>query len=310
MKRTFIGLVPVTLLATLTLACKGDDDPGTDEGMTETVGDGDGDQTGDGDGDGDGDQTGDGDGDGDQTGDGDGDGDPTGDTDTDMDGVGDMTDNCPDIANPNQRDFDDNGVGNVCDVQVFTTLSGTLNSTAIADAGFAGMCQIPIMIEVTGGEVRVQLDDDAAVAAFEIVSMQVADILDKQCMLAVAAEVDITNFMIANDGGAFPVAVPHTPAQHDAGSIAGDCDINHPVLSTGVLSASVNGEPPMDSDLMLPGTLPIFTANISGGGAMGTLAWADAQYVLAMDTFMIEDPLPIDIEFTLRGLVGSVVLMP
>jgi hypothetical protein len=304
----------VTLLATLTFACKPDDDPGTDEGMTETVGEGDGDgdptaegmeaeAEGDGDGDGDGDPTtGDGD--------GDGDGDPTGDTDTDMDGVGDMTDNCPDIANPNQRDFDDNGLGNVCDVQVFTTLSGTLNSTAIADAGFGGMCQIPIEINVIGGEVRIQLDDDAAVAGFEIVSMQVEDILDKQCMLAVAAEVDITNFMIANDGGAFPVSVPHTPAQHDAGSIAGDCNDNHPVLSTGVLSASVNGEPPMDSDLMLPGTLPIFTANITGGGAMGTLAWADAQYVLAMDTFMIMDPIPIDIEFTLRGLVGSVVLMP
>jgi hypothetical protein len=227
-----------------------------------------------------------------------------------MDGVGDMTDNCPDIANPNQRDFDDNGLGNVCDVQVFANVSGTLNSTAIADTGFA-MCQIPIQIMVTSGEVRVQLDDDAAVAGFEIVSLEVADILDKQCDLGIAtADVSITDFMIANSGGAFPVSVAHTPAAHDAGSIAGDSDMPHPVLSTGVLNASINGGEPMPSDLMLDGAVPIFTANISGGGTMGTLAWADGQFVLAMDTFMVEMPVPITIDFQLRGLIGSVVVMP
>src|SRR5262245_13541748 len=121
MKRTNLGLVSLSLVASLAVAC-GDDEPGTtaatsaDTGDTaeETVGDGDGDG---GDGDGDGDTaTGDGDGDGDQ---GDGDGDPTNEPDMDMDGVGDSTDNCPDIANPNQLDYDDNGAGNVCDVQTF-----------------------------------------------------------------------------------------------------------------------------------------------------------------------------------------------
>jgi hypothetical protein len=305
MKRTLFGLAPVTLaLATLTLACNDDGDPGTDTASTETAGDGDGD-TGDGDGD-----TGDGDGD---TGDGDGDtgdGDGDGDTDTDMDGVGDATDNCPNDANPNQRDFDGNGLGNVCDVQVFTNVSGTLNTTGNVDAGFGGDCSIPIQIMVTGGEVRIQLDDDAAVAAFDVVSLQVADILDKECALLVDAEVDITNFMIANNGDAFPVTVPHTPAAHDAGSIAGDSNMPHPILSTGVLQASIDGEPQEPSDLMLDGAVPVFTANISNSGAMGTLAWADADFVLAMDTFMVEMPVPLDINFELRGLVGSVVLMP
>lgn len=305
MKRTLFGLAPVTLaLATLVIGCNDDGDPGTDSGNTETAGDGDGD-TGDGDGDtgdGDGDE---GDGDGDE---GDGDGDPG--TDSDGDGVSDANDNCPNVANPNQRDFDGNGIGNACDELVFTNISGTLNTSGNVEAGLGGSCSIPLAIMVTGGEVRVQLDDDASVAGFEIVSLEVADLLDKNCALLVMAQVDITDFMLANSGGAFPVTVAHTPEAHDAGSIAGNSNIPHPVLSTGVLEATVNNMAQEPSNLMLDGAVPVFTANISNGGSMGTIAWADPNFVLAKDTFMIDQPLPLDINFELKGLVGSIVLTP
>jgi hypothetical protein len=306
MKRTILGLVPLTLVASLAVAC-GDDEPATTSMDTETGGDGDGD-SGDGDGDGDGDPTGDGDGDGDgDPGDGDGD---TGEPDTDMDGTVDGSDNCPEIANPNQLDYDDNGTGNVCDTQVFSTVSGSLDTTAMASAGIAGECEIPLAIEVLSGQIRVQLDDDAAVAAFEIVNVQIADILDQECQLAVSATVSMTNFMMANSGSAFPVSMAHSVAMHDAGQIAGMSDIPHPVLSTATMSASVNGGEPMDSELMLDGALPIFTANITGGGASGTLSFADAQFILAMDQFMIEMPFPLTIDFTLTGLVGTLNLAP
>jgi hypothetical protein len=307
MKRTNLGLVSMTLVASLAVAC-GDDEPATTTSAETdtTAGDGDGD-TGDGDGDGD---TGDGDGDGDgDPGDGDGDAD-TDEPDMDMDGVADGSDNCPDIANPNQLDYDENGTGNVCDTQVFSTVGGTLDTTALADAGIVGMCEIPLTITVTGGQVMVQLDDDAAVAAFVIGNLQVADILDQECQLAVTATVSMTNFMITNSGDPFPVSMAHSLAMHDAGQIAGMSDIPHPVLSTATLSASINGDPPMDSELMLDGALPIFTANITGGGAMGTMSFADAQFVLAMDQFMIEDPFPITIDFSLTGLVGTLTLAP
>jgi hypothetical protein len=288
MKRTNLGLVSMTLVASLAVAC-GDDEPATTTSAETdtTAGDGDGD-TGDGDGDGD---TGDGDGDGDgDPGDGDGDAD-TDEPDMDMDGVADGSDNCPDIANPNQLDYDENGTGNVCDTQVFSTVGGTLDTTALADAGIVGMCEIPLTITVTGGQVMVQLDDDAAVAAFVIGNLQVADILDQECQLAVTATVSMTNFMITNSGDPFPVSMAHSLAMHDAGQIAGMSDIPHPVLSTATLSASINGDPPMDSELMLDGALPIFTA-------------------LAMDQFMIEDPFPITIDFSLTGLVGTLTLAP
>jgi hypothetical protein len=228
----------------------------------------------------------------------------------DMDGVADGSDNCPDIANPNQLDYDDNGAGNVCDTQVFTSVTGNLNTTAAADSGIAGDCVIPLMIMVTSGEIRVQLDDDAAVAAFEIGNLQVADILDQECQLLVTANVSLNNFMITNSGGAFPVSMAHSLAMHDGGQIAGMSDIPHPVLSTATMSASVNGGEPMPSELMLDGALPVFTANIMGGGASGTMSFADAQFLLAETEFMIEEPIPLTIDFTLTGLVGTLNLAP
>ena len=307
MKRTLLGFLPLTLaLATFSVGCG--DDGGSTDGSDETTGDGDGDPTGDGDGD----PTTTGDGDGDPTTTGDGDGDPTGDTDSDNDGIPDGSDNCPDDANPNQLDFDGNGAGNVCDVQVFSTVSGTLTSTASA-AALGQSCNIPIDLVVTGGEIQVQLDDDAAVAAFDIVTLDIADILDKECDLnLVTATVSIKDFGITNVGDPFPVSVAHSQAAHDAGSIAGDSDDVHPVLAEGTLEAAVGNDPPMPSDLMLDATLPTFTANIMGGGTSGTMSWANGMHVLATDVFMVDAPIigQTNIDFELRGLIGTLSVAP
>ncbi|KIG17858.1 hypothetical protein DB30_02481 [Enhygromyxa salina] len=167
-----------------------------------------------------------------------------------------------------------------------------------------------MMIEVTDGQVMVQLDDNAEVAGFEIANLNVADILDKECDLFIQATVSMRDFVISNSGGPFPVTMPHTSAMHDAGQVAGDADIPPPVLSTATLSAQVGNDEPMDSELMLDGALPLFTANITGGGAMGTLSWADGQFVLATDQFMIEGPPAVTIDFELKGLVGTLTLAP
>ncbi|PRQ02339.1 hypothetical protein ENSA5_24300 [Enhygromyxa salina] len=227
-----------------------------------------------------------------------------------MDGVSDESDNCPNLANPNQLDFDGDGTGNVCDVLVFNKVGGNLNTTANADAGFGGNCQIPLALEVLSGQVMVQLDDDAEVARIEITSLEIADIVEQQCMLVVPATVSLTQFVINNAGAPYPAAIAHSLMMHDNGTIAGDSDVPHPVNADAILTSSLNGDEPMDSGLYLEGALPIFTGNITMAGAVATLAWADPDFVIAEDTFMVEMPLQLEIMLELRGLVGSLTLAP
>ena len=307
MNRTVLGFAPIALALCMTLACGDDGDPSTTMDGTGETGDGDGDMT----------TTGDGDGDMTTTGDGDGDPATATDTDdppvdTDEDGVADDDDNCPDDPNPNQLDYDDNGMGNVCDTQVFTMASGTLNTTASAEA-FGQGCNIPLMVDVTGGQVRIQLDDDAAVAMFEISELQLADVPEQVCDLGLAAAtVSMSNFVITNDGGDFPVMMAHDMGQHDNGQVAGDSDAPHPVIATALLSAAVGDDPPMDSDLMLEdASLPVFTANITDGGATGVLSWASPDHVVATTVFEVDVlGMMVPINFELAGMIGSVTLTP
>lgn len=52
------------------------------------------------------------------------------DTDTDGDGILDINDNCPEISNPDQKDSDNNGIGDVCD----TTIIEDSDADGILDA--------------------------------------------------------------------------------------------------------------------------------------------------------------------------------
>ena len=225
-----------------------------------------------------------------------------------MDGTPDSSDNCPDDPNPNQLDYDGNGMGNVCDVQVFTNVSGMFNTTATADTQLGG-CTIPLEIMVAGGEVLVQLDDDAAVAAFQINSLNIADLPPQLCSIGglIEAEVTLTNFVIANNGGDFPVNMPHTLEQHDNGQVAGESSGNYPVLATSDLVADVGGMP-TESTLELDGELPVFTANITMAGGMGVLSWLDPNHVVATTT--LEEGLPVPLDFALTGMVGNVTMTP
>lgn len=226
--------------------------------------------------------------------------------DSDMDGIDDGDDNCPTAANPNQLDFDSNGLGNACDVMVYTGITGTLASSAVADAGL-GSCNIPLDFVSTGGTVQVQLDDNAQVARIELTQLDIADILEKECViLIVNATVSIKNFGMSNNVGPFPVQVPHGMADHDAGVVLGTTDLPHPMLALGQLEASTDPNmPPMPSELNLMATLPTFDVDVSGAGDAMMLTWGNNDHVIATSQFMAEG-LTIDMEII--GLNGSLML--
>ncbi len=296
MSRVFAYLSLSTLALTL-LACESPEAPGSEAG-TET-GDGDGDPTtGDGDGDGDGDPT---------TGDGDGEPEP----DTDQDGIGDSSDNCPDDPNPNQRDFDGNGTGNVCEVQVFANVSGTLNSDLFVDGSDLGDCVLPLALEVTGGEVRIQLDDDAAMAGFEIVNLTFADVPTQDCDIAALTPViGVEAMSLVNGGEAFPVAIPHSPEDHDAGTIVGTAG-QHPVLLDFTITIMSNGGSQETNDFAaVDSALPMFDASVTEGGAKASLTWNDDALVMASDSFTTVGEFEQELPFELRGLAGTLDLQP
>lgn len=231
--------------------------------------------------------------------------------DSDADGIADADDNCPDVANPNQLDFDGNGAGNACDVMVYTGISGTLSSEAQADAGI-GSCNIPIDFVSTGGMVQVEMDDDAQLVRVELTEMSVEDILDKECnILIITANVSIKDFMMANGGGAFPVSMPHGQDQHDAGTAMGMTNIPHPIIATGTIEASTNGDPPTPSPLeLMDANLPPMAVDISGNGSQMTLTFANDNFVVATSQFMVTMPADLTIDLQIVGLNGTLTLTP
>ena len=296
----------------------GDGDPATGDGDGDPTGDGDGDPTGDGDGDptgdGDGDPTTTGDGDGDPMMTGDGDGDPDPGPDDDMDGFGNNIDNCPDIPNPNQLDFDNDGQGNVCDVQVFTMGGGLLQTTATASAG-AGSCDIVVDLDITGGEVLIQFDDDASVAGVEFVEFQFADTPVYDCQLAVLppfvvvnATLSIQDGVITGTDGAFPTSVNHNQNDHDNGVLDGDQDAAHGIQITGVLNADT-GEGPTPTDIDFPGQTPPGAVLVTNAGDDLELSFGDPDFIVLDETIMSMD-LPVDVDLVMTGLEGTVTMTP
>jgi hypothetical protein len=67
------------------------------------------------------------------------------DTDTDNDGIKDCNDNCPTMANPDQRDSDGDGIGDVCDLIAVTVPNG---GDVIPSGGTYAICwQAPTSIQ-------------------------------------------------------------------------------------------------------------------------------------------------------------------
>lgn len=233
--------------------------------------------------------------------------------DSDRDGVVDADDNCPDDPNPNQLDFDGNGLGNVCDEMMFTTVSGTVASTASVTVPVVGSCAILFTLTADAAEVHVQLDDDANLVKLEVASLGFEDAPTRLCELNVVVDIDVTiqELLLTNRGGAFPVSFPSRAKFHDAGELEGTTTAEHPVTGSGSVALTAVGQSSPGVALSLDGALPTFGAVLQATGPELRLVFSDAKVPLLADTLGIEEPIEANaVEFELTGLVGTLTLTP
>lgn len=232
--------------------------------------------------------------------------------DTDTDGVADEEDNCPDDRNPNQLDFDGNGLGNVCDPMTFTTVSGTVASTASVGVPLVGSCAIPFTLTADTAEVQVQLDDDAALVALEVTSLGFEDAPTRLCELNVVVDIDVTlaDLLLTNRAGALPVSFPSRAKSHDTGELEGTTTSDHPVTGSATLALTAVGVSSPGVALALDGALPPFVAALDATGPELRLTFTDSKVALLSDTIGITEPIEANAAFELTGLVGTLTLTP
>ena len=178
-------------------------------------------------------------------------------------------------------------------------------TTATASIGLGG-CDIPIDLVITGGELQVQFDDDAAYAGFTAVTLNLEDVPETVCDLGLLGQpkISISNFFINNDGELGHVGTAHNPADHDAGTATGELDGNHMIRSGGDLTVADAPAGNGDSELDLAGTLPVGTLNVTESGGDITVVFANDNYV------MVDEDLDGGINFKLTGLQGTVHFAP
>lgn len=234
--------------------------------------------------------------------------------DADDDGIVDAEDNCPEDENPNQLDFDGDGLGNVCDVEVFSKVSGGFEIMLYIEGDGGGLsdCSVPLQFDINSGELRLQLDDDAAVAGIEITRLEYDDLPKKTCDLPVLApDITVMSPVMENAGGAFPVTLPHSLSAHDAGTVDGETALAHPITTSFVMLAEpVNGEP-VETAFDPVGELPVFSALFSDSGQTGTLTWPEQEppHVLASGLYFLSGDInDVEIYFEMRLLAGELQL--
>lgn len=236
---------------------------------------------------------------------------PADDADEDADGVANKDDNCRCDANPNQLDFDENKVGNVCDMPIrFGVVSGTppdFNKlTTEASAEMTLSCKFPVDLIVIGGELQVELDDNGMGKIFAS-SLSYADTPELECNLVIInVKLKIENLITAGDMP-FAVGFPFQVADHMMGMVTGMMDMAHTIVINGTINVTQSS----DENLVMPGPQPLMDVPGAFPAGMVTVTKANNEAQIVFNdkgSTVFEQTTESGITIKLTGLTGTLKL--
>lgn len=238
---------------------------------------------------------------------------PADDADEDGDTIANKDDNCRCDANPNQLDFDGNSVGNVCDAPLtFTIADGTppefntLATNATAQQLIA-MCQFPVNMVVTGGQVEVTLDDQGTGKVYAA-TINIADTPQLECDIPLIVNVKLViKSLVITGPEPFAVGFPFTVDDHNSGTVTGMMDAIHNIIVNGIIDVQESSNEqlamPGESPLMdVPGSFPAGNVTVAEGGEQVTVDFANGNHVVFMQETMG------GLQIKLTGLTGKLRL--
>ena len=237
---------------------------------------------------------------------------PADDSDEDADGVMNKADNCRCDANPNQLDFDDDAIGNVCDLPLkFSIAEGSppeFNElTTLAHAEKALDCDFAVSLVVLDSVIEVA-PDDVGTAMIYASRINYADTPELECDLGQGAIVKLRVQQFFADGvDPLTVGFPFAIADHDAGTLPGVTNAPHDILASATINVTESpnklflpeGEQPL---MAVPGRFPLAAVGVVNKGQQISLVFADEDMVL------FEQTTRSGVTFRLTGLTGTLRL--
>ncbi len=229
--------------------------------------------------------------------------------DEDSDGVDNASDNCPCDANPNQLDFDGNGVGNVCDEDLVHTIAdgtppefNSLVSEATAQQAIFS-CKFPVTLIAIGGELRLRLDDEGQAQVY-MHRVDFADTPELTCDLGlITVKLRLEEFY--GDGvDPFAVGFGFSLEDHKSGEISGMTGTPHAVMIGGTINVTESSNPdlamPGANDIEgVPGNFPVAVATATNTANNLALQFEDT------DSVVFQQTTESGVEITLRGMTGT-----
>ncbi|WP_323813839.1 hypothetical protein [Cellvibrio sp. NN19] len=210
-------------------------------------------------------------------------------SDSDADGVSDTEDNCPTTANPNQNDYNDNGIGDACDVavlgeKVYRVAANIVDSSELPNADLTSTFDSQGTTHIAWHE-----DSDTGEVLY-YASVTEDGVISKRAIPELVAElIKPTDIEVDSSGGVHIVAF--AKRQKSGGTRSGNYAVYYAYGGAGGFSVSQVSANPTDPTL---DTDSLYNASVNDrpqimlNGNNATVAfYADANTLTSYDNWLI-----------------------